>query len=270
MSGSCCRATRGVTREASAVRRTGAGALAWFSSKVWFLVERKRRHPICLNGFDVVRSCQRANLFFLSGAGGVYYPLNPCVLPVSWHRTSRLWITLLSSSVGYLIPRPVIKVEKNHFYLTLPSNSSMALFPENAMSDYTTKLPRDFALVGSWEVAVSEIMYPNTWNNILDGREYYVKVAVSPPNEADLKTHLKRVTTKIPRLYFFSSPTLWIANVRREPLRTLCLTASVLENVLSALQSPSSISGLVKISDDCSALKRVTSLNPGLFTAGYL
>jgi len=29
------------------------------------------------------------------------------------------------------------------FYLTLPSNSSMALFPDNTLSDYTTQLPRD-------------------------------------------------------------------------------------------------------------------------------
>jgi len=64
------------------------------------------------------------------------------------------------------------------FYLTLPSNSSMALFPENTLSDYTTQLSRDFALVGSWEVAVSKIMYPNTWNNIADGREYDVIVGI--------------------------------------------------------------------------------------------
>jgi len=75
------------------------------------------------------------------------------------------------------------------FYLTLPSNSSMALFPDNTLSDYTKQLPRDFALDGSWEVVVSEIMYPKTWNNIAEGREYYVKVGV--PYEADLTLHLK-------------------------------------------------------------------------------
>jgi len=81
-------------------------------------------------------------------------------------------------------------------HLTLPSNSSMVLFPDNTLSDYTTQLPHDFALVGSWEVAVSEIMYPNTWNNIADGRDYYVKVGV--PNEADLKLHLKTGYYKYP------------------------------------------------------------------------
>jgi len=42
------------------------------------------------------------------------------------------------------------------------SNNPMALLPENTLSDYTTKLPRDVALIGSWEVALSEIMYPST------------------------------------------------------------------------------------------------------------
>ena len=151
------------------------------------------------------------------------------------------------------------------FYL---SNSSMALFPENTLSDYTTKLPRDFALVGSWEVALSEIMYPSTWNNIADGREYYVKVGV--PNEADLKMHLKTAYYKYPEDIFFSSPDRWIENLRKDPLRALCLTASILEKLRSTLQCPSSITGLVKNSDDCSELKLVTSINQGLFAIGYL
>jgi len=153
------------------------------------------------------------------------------------------------------------------FYLTLPSNSSMALFPDNTLSDYTTQLLRDFALVGSWEVAVSEIMYPNTWNNIADGREYYVKVGI--PNEADLKLHLKTGYYKYPEIYFSNLPDLWINTLRRDPLRTLCHTASILEKLRSALQSLSS-PGLAKNSDSCLALKRVTSVNPGLFAAGYL
>ena len=54
----------------------------------------------------------------------------------------------------------------------------MALFPYNTLSDRTTQLPHDFVLVGSWKVAVSEIMYPNTWNNIANGHEYYLKVGI--------------------------------------------------------------------------------------------
>jgi len=45
----------------------------------------------------------------------------------------------------------------------------MAAFTEAIFSDYTTKLPCEFLLAGSREVAVSEIMYSSVWNNILDG-----------------------------------------------------------------------------------------------------
>jgi len=73
----------------------------------------------------------------------------------------------------------------------------------------------------------------------------------------------------IPRIYFLNSADLWIENLRRDPLHTLCLTASILEKLRSALQSLSS-SGLAKNLDSFWALKRVTSTNPGLFAAGYL
>jgi len=144
------------------------------------------------------------------------------------------------------------------FYL---SNSSMALFPENTLLDYTTKLRRDFALVGSWEAALSEIMYPATWHNIADGREYYVKVGV--PNEADLKIHLKTDYYKYPEDILFQLVRSLDRKLKKRPLRTFCLTASILGKLRSTLQCPSSTTGLVKNSDDCSALKLVTSINQG-------
>ena len=108
------------------------------------------------------------------------------------------------------------------FYL---SNSSMALFPESTLSDYTTKLPRDFALVGSWEVALSEIMCPSTWNSIANGREYYLKVGV--PNEADLKIHLKTGYYKYPEDILFQLARSLERKLKKRPLRALCLTASI-------------------------------------------
>ena len=166
------------------------------------------------------------------------------------------------------------------FSLTLPSNSSMALFPDNTLSDYTTQLPRDFALVGSWEVAVSdfalvglwevavsEIMYLNTWKNIADGREYYLKVGI--PNEADLKLHLKTGHYKYPEDILSQLARSLDRKLKKRPLRTSCLTASILEKLRSALQNLSS-SGLAKNSDSCWALKRVTSINRGFLADGYL
>jgi hypothetical protein len=54
----------------------------------------------------------------------------------------------------------------SHFYLTLPSNASMEIYPNNTVAKYTTKLPTSIELDGEWEVALTEIMYNNKWANI--------------------------------------------------------------------------------------------------------
>ena len=46
------------------------------------------------------------------------------------------------------------------FYVTLPSNSSLKLFPTNTLTKYTTKLNSTLQLEGKYEVALTEIMYP--------------------------------------------------------------------------------------------------------------
>ena len=52
------------------------------------------------------------------------------------------------------------------FYLTLPSNSSMDVYPENTLTHYQTKLPHRIELDGQWEVGLVEIQYPHNWYNI--------------------------------------------------------------------------------------------------------
>jgi len=53
-----------------------------------------------------------------------------------------------------------------HFYLALPSNSSMKYYPSNTAAHFTTKLENGISLSGDWEVGLIEIHYPHTWNNI--------------------------------------------------------------------------------------------------------
>ena len=57
------------------------------------------------------------------------------------------------------------------FCLTFPSNNSTTTFPENSLSDYTTKLPMDVCLEGQWEVVVAEILYPHSWFNVAGPRK---------------------------------------------------------------------------------------------------
>ena len=56
---------------------------------------------------------------------------------------------------------------RNEFVLShVLSNSSMDAFPENTLTQYVTKLPDRFDLLGEWEVGLSEILYPISWYNV--------------------------------------------------------------------------------------------------------
>ena len=73
-------------------------------------------------------------------------------------------------------------MEKTQFYLWLPSNSSMDMFPNNTLTEYRVKLPQSIKLVEEWEVAITEIQYPHTWNNVhetLKWNRFYVKKGIA-------------------------------------------------------------------------------------------
>lgn len=67
------------------------------------------------------------------------------------------------------------------FYITLPSNASSKIYPENTISTYTTKLAKPIDLKGTWEVALTEAQYPHTWSTI-DGDEgmYFIASPTEP------------------------------------------------------------------------------------------
>jgi hypothetical protein len=55
-----------------------------------------------------------------------------------------------------------------HFYLTLPSNASLDVFPDNKTTEYRVKLPQPIDLDGNWEVGLYSISYPHTWYTLRD------------------------------------------------------------------------------------------------------
>lgn len=57
-------------------------------------------------------------------------------------------------------------MEVTQFYLHLPSNSSLDKFPNNTLTEYRVGLPQAINLTGEWEVALTEIHYPHSWNNV--------------------------------------------------------------------------------------------------------
>jgi len=54
----------------------------------------------------------------------------------------------------------------NNFYVTLPSNASMKYFPDNTQSNWITLMNPPIELTDDWEVGLSEIHIPTTWQNI--------------------------------------------------------------------------------------------------------
>jgi len=59
------------------------------------------------------------------------------------------------------------------FYLTLPSNALMQLYPSNTAVQYTIKLPRPINLDGRhWEVALTELSVPSIFDNVVSGTCY--------------------------------------------------------------------------------------------------
>ena len=59
-------------------------------------------------------------------------------------------------------------MEVIQFYLYLPRNSSLDKFPNNTLTEYRVCLPQTISLTGDWEVALTDIHYPHSWNNIQD------------------------------------------------------------------------------------------------------
>ena len=55
--------------------------------------------------------------------------------------------------------------DRQGFYITLPSQSSIKLFRENNPSEYTVRLPRWVQLMGNWETGLHSIAY-TPWNII--------------------------------------------------------------------------------------------------------
>lgn len=53
----------------------------------------------------------------------------------------------------------------DEFQVTLPSNSSVRLFPNNKPNCYKTNLPIPLELEGDWEVALMDIQFPFNWPN---------------------------------------------------------------------------------------------------------
>ncbi len=81
----------------------------------------------------------------------------------------------------------------NDFYLTLPRNTEV----QNTCSNFSTHLPQKLNLQGRWEVALAEIQYPFSWNNIGGSGDYDKGNWIDVTFENDFET-----TIQIPPGYY--------------------------------------------------------------------
>lgn len=69
---------------------------------------------------------------------------------------------------------------RKDFYVTLPSNCAVDVFPDNATSHYTTPLHRRIDLPCAYEVGVTEIHYPTLIENVSSGNNEITIRTVDP------------------------------------------------------------------------------------------
>ena len=74
-------------------------------------------------------------------------------------------------------------MESSGFYVTLPSNASMDIYPTNTQASYKIRLPRTMYLKRGFEVALVEIQYPLSWDTFAVQSSRELLVTVRSKNE---------------------------------------------------------------------------------------
>ena len=59
-------------------------------------------------------------------------------------------------------------MNKNGFFVTLPSNASPLVYPNNEICQFRTKLAKPIILSQAYEVGLIEIQYPRVWNSFTE------------------------------------------------------------------------------------------------------
>eukprot|EP00111_Clytia_hemisphaerica_P012033 TCONS_00035368-protein len=67
-------------------------------------------------------------------------------------------------------------MDTDKFFISLPSDSSMSVYPDNKISKYTTYFPDEIKVSPTqWKVALKEIIFPHSWYTIKDGSNTIIK-----------------------------------------------------------------------------------------------
>src|SRR5437867_2403688 len=105
----------------------------------------------------------------------IYIVVITCVLNLSFSDNNAcLWSSLLSGSVGYLLPAAKTRKKHEPILPDTPDNMPKKYYPDITLTHFITKLHNDVCLTGDWEVALAEIMRPRNWYNI---NEQYMRIS---------------------------------------------------------------------------------------------
>ena len=74
------------------------------------------------------------------------------------------------------------------FTVELVSNASFDCYPNNTLSSFTNFLPEQINLDGEWEVAITELSYPSLYQNITEGKFFYLDEATPDTKPSDYYT----------------------------------------------------------------------------------
>lgn len=83
------------------------------------------------------------------------------------------------------------------FYLTLSSASSAEHFPQNTLTDFSIKLPKEIHLSGNWQVGLSDLIFP--YRFLLNPQHFSVdniKEDLTGQHTINLYTELRSFETK--------------------------------------------------------------------------
>ena len=61
-------------------------------------------------------------------------------------------------------------MDRQHFYVTLPCDSSLNFYPDNEPSSFKVKLAKPLHLRGEWEVGLSALTYTHSFSNVWEGK----------------------------------------------------------------------------------------------------
>ena len=65
-------------------------------------------------------------------------------------------------------------MESTSFFMTVPSNASMDIFPNNTLANFRIQLPRRLYLNQKYEVALVEMQYPLRWETFSESSSYHL------------------------------------------------------------------------------------------------